>query len=182
MKEIWNDIVGYEGYYQVSNLGNVKSLDRLIIYSNDKLNRKGLFKGLLLNKQTCSWGYFVVKLTKNSKSIYYYVHRLVASAFIGNKHNHPQVNHINGIKNDNRVKNLEWCTCEYNIRHSKEIGIRTYQHVIGSRNIKAKLTEDDIREIRRCNDMKKIELAKKYGVSYSTIKRILNKSSWKHVK
>lgn len=98
MKEIYKDIKGYEGLYQVSNLGNVKSL-----YYN---------KLLSICKQDN--GYSYVCLWKNKKETKGLIHRLVAETFISNPHNLPQVNHINEDKTDNRIENLEWCDCKYN--------------------------------------------------------------------
>ena len=109
MKEIWKDIQGYEGIYQVSNLGNVKSLDRL------STNGRRL-KGKLLAK-TASKGYVKVTLTNKNMSDNRDIHRLVAEAFIPNPDNKPQVNHIDEDKTNNTVDNLEWCTAKENINH-----------------------------------------------------------------
>ena len=102
--EVWKDIKGYEGLYQVSNLGNVMSLH----YRGTK-NKKQLLKPAK-DKD----GYLSIALYKDGKTKQYRVHRLVASAFIPNPNNYSQVNHINEIKDDNRVENLEWCTAKYN--------------------------------------------------------------------
>lgn len=112
--EIWKDVVGYEGYYQVSNLGRVKSLDRVI---TDKMglmkNLKGFVKKLTLDAK----GYVVVKLSMDGERTQYRVHRLVAEAFIPNKEKLPFINHKDEVKENNHVDNLEWCTCEYNNRY-----------------------------------------------------------------
>ena len=100
-EEIWRDVVGYEGLYQVSNLGRVYSV------------RSG--KVLKFNKKPCGYNY--VQLSVHDKRVGYRVHRLVAQAFIPNTENKPEVNHINGIKTDNRVENLEWCTRSENEQH-----------------------------------------------------------------
>lgn len=109
MKELWKDVEGYEGTYQVSNLGMVKSLDRL---TTD--NRR--LKGKLLAK-TNSKGYIKVTLTNKNKSDNRDIHRLVAQAFIPNPENKPQVNHIDEDKTNNIVSNLEWVTAKENMNH-----------------------------------------------------------------
>ena len=115
MIEIWKDIEGYEGIYQVSNLGNVKVLDR---YVNSSIKNNKIVKrqGKIL-KQYIKKGYLQVTLTLNNKRKYYNVHRLVANAFIPNPDKLPQVNHKNENKYDNRVENLEWCTAKYNCNY-----------------------------------------------------------------
>lgn len=106
MVEIWKDIKGYEGLYQVSNLGRIKSLGNL-------QNRKEkLLKVNIYN------GYCIVYLYKNNKKKSYLCHRLVAEAFIPNPDNLPQVNHKDENKLNNRVDNLEWCTSKYNVNYS----------------------------------------------------------------
>jgi len=109
MKEEWRDIVGYEGLYQVSNLGRVKSFRRV----------KPFILGIRLR---C--GYNRVALYKDGGVKNITVHRLVAQAFINNKYNKPLINHKNGVKIDNRVKNLEWCTHKENTIHSFENGLQ----------------------------------------------------------
>lgn len=111
LKEEWKDIKGYPNY-QVSNMGRVKSLERNVVRG-----RGGLYKieEKILKSVKNNGGYFSVSLSKENKSKYFSVHRLVASAFLPNPDNLPQVNHINEIKTDNRVENLEWCDRSYNI-------------------------------------------------------------------
>ena len=111
MTEIWRDIKGYEGLYQVSNLGNVKSLPRLLIYSD---GQKHYYKEKILKPTNHSRGYLKVILCDNGIHKQFYVHRLVAEAFIPNPFNLPQVNHIDEDKTNNRVSNLEWCDSQYN--------------------------------------------------------------------
>lgn len=122
MNEIWKDIEGYEGYYQVSNLGRVRSLDRIIE------GRWGLIlsKGIMLSQKTTTYGYKEVGLSKNGKVKYFAVHRLVAMAFIPNPNNYPQINHMDECRTNNFVwvnddgsidsskSNLEWCDAKYN--------------------------------------------------------------------
>lgn len=107
MSELWADIKGFEGLYQVSNLGNVKSLPRRGTYSTPHI--------LAVTKD--QKGYLMVGLSKNSKLTTRRVHRLVAEAFIPNLDNLPEVNHLDENKNNNTVSNLEWCTRKYNVNY-----------------------------------------------------------------
>lgn len=101
--EIWRDIKGYEGLYQVSNYGRVKSLN----YNHTK--KEGIMKAAL-----DGGGYLHLRLHKNGKRKNFFVHRLVADAFLPNPDNFPIVNHKNEKPSDNRVENLEWCDVKYN--------------------------------------------------------------------
>lgn len=112
-KEVWRDIKGYEGYYQVSNFGRVKSLDRVAIYSDGRIFK---YNGRQL-KTTLNKGYVHVKLSKHSDVKTFKIHRLVAEAFIPNPLNLPQVNHKDENKTNNNVDNLEWCTGKYNMNY-----------------------------------------------------------------
>lgn len=111
--EIWKDIPNYEGTYQVSNLGRVRSLDRMVLRKDGRSERHS---GTII-KQHINRGYHYVRLCKNSSYRSLKVHRLVAEAFIPNINNLPQVNHMDENKSNNSVGNLEWCTMEYNIRY-----------------------------------------------------------------
>lgn len=114
--EIWKDIEGYEGQYQISNLGNVRSLDRKVMCGNNSYREiKGCNLVLRKNNKT---GYIQIKLLKKCKHKVFSVHRLVAKAFLPNPYNLPEVNHINEIKTDNRAENLEWCDRKYNLEYS----------------------------------------------------------------
>ena len=108
--EEWRDVVGYEGRYQVSNMGRVKSLGR-----KDCLGR--IQKERILKPGVNGGGYLKVGLRAGGKQKMFLVHRLVCQSFHENPDNKPQVNHLNEIKTDNRASNLEWCTCKRNINH-----------------------------------------------------------------
>ena len=113
--ETWKNIKGYEGLYQVSNMGRVKSLERTII---KKDGRKQTVKERILKGTPDKDGYLKIGLScSTGKQKCFQVHRLVGEAFIQNPDEKPQINHINEIKTDNRACNLEWCTCKQNINH-----------------------------------------------------------------
>ena len=113
MTEIWKPIEGYDNY-MVSNLGNVKSIDK---YTKGRNNSKIFKKGKLLKLTPNPKGYVVVQLWDKQKCFQTGVHRLVAEAFIPNPDNLPQVNHKDENKTNNCVENLEWCTAEYNTNY-----------------------------------------------------------------
>jgi hypothetical protein len=122
--EIWKDIAGYEGLYQVSNLGRVKSLDR------EKSNGTGVYtlpgKIKTGNERR---GYLGIQLFKSKKFKNVYIHRLVAEAFIPNPERKETINHINGNKLDNRVENLEWVSNGENVKHAFRTGLNGTEHM-----------------------------------------------------
>lgn len=119
----WRGIKDYEGYYQVSDTGLVRSLDRNIIYSD---GRKYIKKGKILRLKKDRNGYPRVELYRNNKCRGFYVHRLVAEAFIPNPTNLPQVNHKDENILNNNVNNLEWCDGKYNVRYSIAVKVSQF--------------------------------------------------------
>ena len=118
MEEIWKDIAGYEGKYQVSNLGRVRSLDRMVRRKNGYILR---CKGQLIEPTNHKSGYIYIGLTKDGKKNTLKLHRIVATAFIPNPDNLPHVNHKDENPKNNRADNLEWCNAEYNNSYGNHI-------------------------------------------------------------
>ena len=111
IEEIWKPVIGYEGLYEVSSYGRVRSLDR---YVKGKGESYWLRKGKVLSPEKNKDGYLLVSLCCNGKRYLRTVHRLIAQAFIPNPDNLPEVNHLDEDKTNNRVDNLEWCDRSYN--------------------------------------------------------------------
>lgn len=131
--EVWKPVKGYEGFYEVSNFGNVRSLDRYVEQKQHSGTMfKRLYKGKLLKPRKTNSGYFLVTL----KSKQVLVHRLVATAFIPNPDNKPCVNHIDSCRTNNHANNLEWVTQSENVQH----GIKNGRY-IRSEEFKNKLSK-----------------------------------------
>ncbi len=172
-KEIWKDIEGYEALYKVSNLGRVKSLDRI-----DSIGRHR--KGKIL-KPSFSQGYPYINLRIKSKTQPYRIHHLVATAFIPNPEHKPEVNHIDGNKRNNCVDNLEWVTHSENMHHASITNL--FNMPKGESHWRALLTNEEIKSIRKeyiyCGKEHNMRfLAKKYGVSRNTIGYIVNNKTY----
>lgn len=170
LKELmWKDIQGYEGLYQVSDTGQVRSFKRS--GSSGRILRAYKIRG-----------YYRVWLSKKNMIRQYPVHRLVAKAFIPNPDVLPQVNHKDGNKLNNQVTNLEWCDNQHNLRHAWNTLGKTS---IGSLNGKAKLTERNVVMIRGFKkahpNVSARVLAQEYGVNRQTILDIWNRKRWAHI-
>jgi len=129
---IWKDIKGYEGYYQVSTRGQVRSKNRIINYCTGRVDYR-LSK--IMKPKRSHNGYLMVELSKNNTRRTFKIHRLVAEAFIPNPFNKPQVNHLDFCRDCNGVENLEWVTAQENVRHAKQNG--RGNNWAGSKNIRA---------------------------------------------
>lgn len=180
MNEIWVDISGYEGHYQISNIGRVKSLSRMIISPNGRGTR--FMHELILKIPVDKGGYLRAPLTVNNVQKYFSIHRLVAQSFIPNLNNLPEVNHKNGIKSDNRIENLEWCDRSFNKRHS----YRVLQEMprCGLKNGMTKITESIIIEIRKNHSHSSAtynEIGAMYNISGTHVWRILKYKTWQHL-
>lgn len=165
--ELWRPVVGYEDWYQVSNLGRVKRVK----------SGPGATAGRLLKSGWECAKYSTVKLNKNGECKGHGVHRLVALAFLGDPPTPDHVvNHINNMKHDNRVENLEWVTQSENAK----LGFIAGRDTTGERNSMAKLTWDQVHEIRRLRKQgTRVSLiAKMYDVGYGTIRNIVLNKRW----
>ena len=173
-KELWLAVKGFEGLYEVSDLGRVRSLDRTTKTRGDG---KRISKGRVLKFKTDKYGYYCVCLRKNLKNHHKTVHRLIAEVFVENKENKPQVNHIDGNKLNNHYSNLEWCTTQENTEHAKVNGLICS----GTRCHKAKLNWNIVNEIRRNYEGTKTykDLGIEYGVSPQTIRSLILGKTWK---
>lgn len=174
--EEWRCLDGYEGIYEISSLGRVRSVPRKITTA---LGRVQFYKGRVL-RQTHAWtGYLAVHVSSENKGATISVHRAVALAFC--ERDDPaknQVNHKNGIRDDNRSSNLEWVTARENAAHATSIGRRCPIRNVGYGN--SKLTWADVQKIRvmyRRGDGV-LSIAKTFGVARNTIKRIALKQTW----
>ena len=141
IEEVWKDIDECDGFYQVSNLGRVRSVDRYIERMNNGTMSKQFCKGRILKQNVDEDGYFRINIRLDRKDKRFGVHRLVAATFISNPDNLPCVNHINGNKQDNSVENLEWCTVAYNNHHAEKIGLRPHSIYEDRNAVKAKLSK-----------------------------------------
>lgn len=174
--EVWLPVVGYEGYYEVSSLSRVRSVERVV---NEGKKGAYLAKGVVLRPGLGGTGYYTVSLCGKS----YKLHRLVAIAFIENPLNKDFVNHKNGIKTDNRIENLEWCTSVENNRHAFASGLKP--NTMGENHWLSKLNPQKVKQIRKYysgNIYTQIELCKMYSLSPCTINNVVHFKSWKHVK
>lgn len=166
--ENWKPVLGFEGLYEVSDLGRVVSIKRI---SNVETRRN---KAVFVDNN----GYHRMLIWKDGKGHTRSVHRMVAEAFIGPRPRGMIVNHIDGNKANNAVGNLEFTTCAGNSRHAVELGLTAR----GENARSAKVTERQVREMRLLyGELSGLRIAKAYGLSRSATYSILTRKTWKHV-
>lgn len=175
MREEWRPVVGYEGYYEVSNMGRVRSITIDAVYRRNGLEYTRKRRGRILKQQNASNGYLQVHLSKDGEHKIYRVRRIVANAFIDNPDNLPEVNHKDENKKNNRVANLEWCTHSYNNSYGSAPSF-------GEKNGMARLTSVDVAEIRRRRKSGEIlrTIAEDYGISLHHVSNIARGVRWKY--
>lgn len=162
MIEAWKPVVGYEGLYEVSDMGHVKSS----------------LTGRMLKQCNHSHGYLQLSIRKNGKQKTYRTHTLVLTAFVTKPDGHI-VNHKDGNKKNNNLSNLEWVTYGGNLKHAMDSGL---QILHGEYNAAHKLTAEDVKEIRASVGVTREFLAEKYGVCSSTLGRAMSGKTWRNVK
>lgn len=175
--EIWKDIPEFNNEYQISNLGRIRSKEAIIMRSNGSpyIRRSKVLKPAL------DEGYLKGAVCVNKKLIPYRIHKLVANAFVDGKKEGLEVNHKNGIKNDNRAENLEWVTRSENIIHAVKTGLLPVTR--GSQRVQAKMNEDIVRKIYKLKSdgFQRKFIIERLGITIHMYKDVIRGKSWKHV-
>lgn len=175
--ETWRDVPGYEKCYQVSNLGRIKSLKRMVLSNKGfEMPKPELIRKGTITKQ----GYIEIRLSKDGKKKCFKVHRLVLSAFCPSDNPKLECNHKDGNKQNNRIENLEWVTPSQNSLHAHRV--LKAKNNRGTNNPRAKLTPLKVAEIKRLyfdTGLTQTELANKFGVVQTQISRIILNRAWK---
>ena len=177
MTEVWIPVKGYEGLYEVSNLGEVKSLPKI---SGTCMRQEKILSKNRLSKD----GYIRVALAKNGKPHEFKVHKIVAEHFVPNLQNKETVNHIDGNKLNNRIDNLEWADRHEQLIHAYKLELK--KPMRGRLSCNAKLSEDDVRYIRKhykrnSTEFGTVALSKKFGVTDRVIGLVVNGKSYRNV-
>ncbi|MBR1146665.1 NUMOD4 domain-containing protein [Bradyrhizobium sp. AUGA SZCCT0431] len=183
--ETWKDAVGYEGFYQISSKGRVRSASRLINSPWGVKSRE--YEGQIKKSYIGKHGYVVTSFYIDGKMKLVKLHRLLAMAFIPNPENKPQVNHKNGVKHDNTLSNLEWATGKENMRHAIATGLKPSPKYAGALDgekcYRATTTGEIVLKIRAeyKNGATTTFLAAKYGLGLSAVVHMVHGRSWRHL-
>lgn len=182
MQEIWKPVPGYEGFYDASNLGSVRSVRRrtrcVSKAGREFLKWQG---GDNLKLVEHSAGYYSVVFSAEGERKSFLVHRLVAETFLPNPGNLPWINHKDANKRNNTVENLEWCTAQENYHHAAGLGL--FPLLLGSERGTAKLNEEKVHVIKKMIllGFSNKKLAEIFEVSTAPISYIRNNQAWTHV-
>jgi len=177
-KETWKDIPNYEGYYQISNHGRVKSLLRTVIKIT---GRKQTMPEKILSLHN-DGEYLSIMMYKNNIAKRYRIHKLVALCFIKPDINRLHINHIDGNKVNNYVGNLERCTPSENGKHAVKNGFTIMPNIQGTNNGRCKLTPEQVLEIRSLNGlMTQKSIANKFNIKPAQVSTIINRKGWTHI-
>lgn len=179
MEEIWKDVIGYEGFYKISNIGNYKSLDREVTRKDGFIVKiKGRSKLFI---STDKLGYKRAGLSIKNHKVHHSLHRLVAKHFIPNPNDLEEVNHKDGDKANNYAGNLEWISRSGNIKHSYDSNLR--QGRKGEKHHNATFKDNTIRELRkdRLLGMTYSQIGLKYNTTKATAFDICKRRSWLHI-
>ena len=174
--EVWKDIKKYESVYQVSNLGKVK-----------RLKGYGCTKEKILRSFLCGKNYSTylkVRLYKKGKGKDYSVHRLMALSFLKNPHNYPEVRHLDGNRFNNTLPNLAFGTHQMNMHDAIKHGTFRTPDNTGIKNGMSKLTENNVRKIRKffyTKGLSRKQISIKFNISVPYVGQIINGSAWKHI-
>jgi hypothetical protein len=181
-EELWKDVVGYEGLYQCSNIGRVRSLDKVIHTNNQHGSCSKWKKGKQLKQYDNQHGYLVAHL-HNGKPKTIAVHRIIALAFIPNTDNKSEVNHIDGDKTNNKISNLEWNTRSENQKHAFATGLNKPNDKAGEKNAMSKLTKSQVHRIRTLAEIgyKRSIIADLFNVCWQSIDSIVTRKTWNHI-
>lgn len=173
MVERWLPVVGYEGWYEVSNQGRVRRMRP----------SENTWVGRVLKLCPNTSGYIYVQLCRRGKVVQRAVHVVVAASWIGPRPRGAEVNHKNGIKTDCRVENLEYVTPSRNAKHAFENGLRSGDCIRGEKNHQTHLRDSDIREIRRRARAGVVQhqIAFEHQISDAAVSLIINRRTWRHV-
>lgn len=172
MQEVWRPVVGYEGLYEVSNLGRVRRLPGKTWNGRVWVSREGQLRKLQIAKT----GYLAVDLKRAGVRKTFTVHTLVLTAFVGPRPAKYECRHLNGVRTDARLCNLAWGTPRQNDEDRKRHGT----FVQGEKHGAAKLTEEEVRQIRSLSCTHQV-IAERFNVSQSLVSMIRSRKRWRHV-